>query len=134
MPSFIAHRKEWIKIIEETQSVESYLAVSWVLDQIVPFMQPKPHQWQIVTYEELVANPTETLIEIAKKWKTPISIEKALAQLQKPSSTVHETGVSKLNSWQLQRGVDTIKRVPLMFRSGSEQAEPVFRLAVKASK
>lgn len=74
-------------------------------------MQPKPHQWQIVTYEELVANPTETLIEIAKKWKTQISIEKALAQLQKPSSTVHETGVSKLNSWQLQLSKTQINNI-----------------------
>ncbi len=64
---------------------------------------------------------TTTTTQKALDWKDTLIILLLLA-------------FTSYGTFKLARGVDTIKRVPLMFRSGSEQAEPVFRLAVKALK
>lgn len=110
IPSFVEHKSEWVDTIQKSSSVESHLAVSWALDQLVPLIQAKPFSWIIVTYEDLLRTPKRALARIAQAWNVPIS-NIALDRIQKPSSTVSQTGISGLNGWKRQLSADQIKAI-----------------------
>lgn len=108
------------------------LAAKWAFDQLAVLMQPKPHPWMIITYEELVLRPRETVNRIANRWGVEIDIDDALSNLSTPSSVV--TGIrqtisgidgwtKKLTDEQISQILATVNRFGITFYDERLEAE-----------
>jgi hypothetical protein len=100
VPEYIQDYPKFVEIIENANSELEYLTIMWVLDQLPVLLSSAPNPWLIVTYEELILRPEETINLIADKWQVNIDMEKALLKLKKPSMVVSTSGISGINGWQ----------------------------------
>jgi len=110
-PEYIQPFPAFQRLLDRTQTDVEYLAASWVLDQLPPLMQPPPHPWNIVTYEQLVLDPESTIAHLIRAWDLDITIETALDRIQRPSSVVSKSGISGLEGWKKQLSPEQIARV-----------------------
>lgn len=111
IPEFIKDYPKFIEIIENANTDIEYLTIMWVLDQLPVFLAQNPNPWFIVTYEELILRPEDTINRIADKWQVQINLEKALLKLEKPSTVVSTSGISGINGWQRKLSKEQISTV-----------------------
>ena len=92
--------------LAETNSVEEFLAATWVFDQLPALIHQPPRPWLIVTYEELSLRPEESLMRVFSFLNKSVDMGEAMARLRQPSSTVYESGISGIGGWQRQLSDD----------------------------
>lgn len=99
-PEFLRAFPAFREVLASTASREEYLAAGWALDLLPCFLEPPPHPWILVTYEELQLEPEATLSRIARRWQVDIDLEHARRLLSKASSVVSTGGISGMAGWQ----------------------------------
>ena len=97
--------------LSKTEGVEEHLAAWWALDQLPPLLHQTPHPWTIVTYEELVLRPVQTLGKIFQRWNLDVDMAVALSRLKKPSSVVSKSGISGIDGWKKQLTDKQVSRI-----------------------
>jgi hypothetical protein len=110
-PEFIEQYPEFMSVLEQTDGDDEYLAAMWALDQLPPLLTPHPHPWIIITYEELLLRPEQTIAKIADRWGLEIDMPLALSRLRKPSTTVSKTGIRGINGWKSDLSPEQIERI-----------------------
>ncbi|HEY2827982.1 MAG TPA: sulfotransferase [Pirellulales bacterium] len=128
-PAYIEHHPLFKCALAKMKSPEEHLAAGWALDQLPALMQPRPHPWFIVTYEELLLRPEPTLAKIAQKWNVEINMDRAMSRLQQPSSTVSKSGIRGIHGWkkdltdrQVSQILGVTEKFGLGFYSGDDEA------------
>jgi len=134
-PDLTAYLQEFPRFrdtLERIQPGVEHLAAKWALDHIPALLEPKPHPWIIITYEELLLRPEETLVRIMERWQVEIDIEEALLKLKIPSSVVtgFKANISGVNGWkknlsanQITSILDTTRAFGLSFYSEEIEAD-----------
>jgi hypothetical protein len=113
-PEYLEAFPAFKEVIERTQNDYEYLAAKWAMDQLPCLIAEQPLPWMVITYEELVLHPEETLKKIARQWDLPIDLSKAVAKLNRPTSVVSKVGISGLDGWKKSLSneqIDNIMRV-----------------------
>jgi hypothetical protein len=130
LPSYLASFPSFQSALAQVTGVEEYLAASWALDQLPPLLQPPPHPWTLITYEELLIHPEQTLAKIFQSWNLDVDIDLALSKLSKPSRVVSKSGISGINGWkkqltnqQIERILSTVNSFGLTFYSQQDEAD-----------
>jgi len=130
IPNYIKDFPRFIKIIEEANSELEFLTIIWVLDQLPPLLTPHPTPWFIVTYEELVLRPEQTIARITDKWDVEINVDNALLKLKKPSMVVSKSGISGVDGWkkklsqeQISTILNIVESFGLSFYSNRDEAD-----------
>lgn len=113
LPTYLEAYPRFLDAYARLKPGVEYLAAKWAFDQMAVLMEPHPHPWMIVTYEELVRRPEETLTRIASRWKVEIDIEQALMKLNTPSSVVSgiTQTISGINGWRQKLSADQISQI-----------------------
>lgn len=114
-PDFIAAHPQFADLHNHLKTPEEKLAASWCMDYYAPLSLPKPHLWQLVTYEKLVQEGETELQRIFGTWDMEIPPE-AIARLQIPSATTAEAsnvyqGKDPLSGWKEHLTPVQIKRI-----------------------
>ena len=111
IPQYLDEYPQFRTTLLETEGAEEYLAALWALDQLPALLYRTPHPWIIVTYEELILRPKETLSKVFEKWNIEIDYSDALSRIKQPSSVVSSTGISGITGWKSKLSADQISRV-----------------------
>lgn len=98
-PPFIKNFPLLKSALGKTEGAEENLAALWALDQLPALIQPAPHLWIIVTYEELFLRPKITLSKIFQAWNLDIDIDLAISRLHQESSTVYKK-INGIDGWK----------------------------------
>jgi hypothetical protein len=129
-PGYIRHFPAFRAAVAEATSDEQRYAATWALDQLPALLHDGPPPWMLVTYEELVLRPEETLSTIARRWGVTIDIDNALSRLRKPSSTVSRTGIKGVDGWkselskrQMSSILNTVNALGISFYSRDDEAD-----------
>lgn len=129
-PRYLEGYPEFQAALAGVEGDEEYLAATWALDQLPALLDEAPHPWTVVTYEELVLRPDETLARIFTKWGIKVDIEEALRKISKPSRVVSSSGVSGVSGWkkkltkeQSDRILRTVNRFGIGFYSRDDEAD-----------
>ncbi len=109
-PAYLRTSARGMEVLERLSTVEERLAAIWAFDQMPP-LAAASRPWKIVTYEELLLRPEQTVTSIADHWDVPIAMQKALSALEKPSSVVSASGVKGIAGWKKQLSGDQIDRI-----------------------
>lgn len=130
-PPYLDDYPEFRSILSKTQRIEEHLAALWALDQLPPLMQEGPSPWIVVTYEELLLRLEETMSRISRECKFKIDLDAAKERARKPSSVVHDSGMSGIEGWrhqlsekQIARIIETVHGFGIHFYN--EQIEPEY--------
>lgn len=94
------------------------LAFWWAVENIIPLRTPRPHPWELVSYESLVRDPVGEFARLIESvdGESP-SLKQLKRDVQKPSSSTREysqPGKSPTSIWKERlspKEVDTIYRV-----------------------
>ncbi len=111
IPSFLRDYPAFVEIIDNTKSPEEYLAAAWAMDQLPALLELRPHPWKIITYEQLILNPTPILSEIFDDWKVSVDMDLALSKFKKPSRVVSKSGISGISGWKSRLSEQQISRI-----------------------
>jgi hypothetical protein len=129
-PAYLEKYPLFKSALTRTQRTEEYLAAEWALDQIPALIQPRPHPWFIVTYEELMLRPEPILAKIAQKWNVEIDMDRATSRMRRPSTTVSKAGIRGINGWkndltekQVSHILDITKQFGLGFYSRDDEPD-----------
>jgi len=130
IPPYLADCPKFQASLAETEGDEEFLSALWALDQLPALMAPAPHPWIMITYEELLLRPEETLLNIQENWNVEIDIDDALVRLKRPSIVVGRSGISGFNGWkdalseqQISRILNTVNSFGLSFYSDHDEAD-----------
>ncbi len=110
-PEFIENFPLFKLALLKTETVEEHLAAQWAMDQIPALMQSNTGNIIVITYEELLLYPKQTLSKIFNSWNLEIDINDALYRLKKPSSVVYKSGISGIDGWKKQLTIIQTKKV-----------------------
>lgn len=138
-PSFLHQYPRFHQALEQTNSIEEFLASLWALDQLPALLTPYPHHWTTVTYEELILQPERTLSTIFENWKLDVDLASAISSLKVPSSVVSKTGISGIEGWRTKlsdRQIEKILRTVNAFGINfySHELEPDYDLLRSATQ
>lgn len=111
-PRYLKEYPEFRNALSETKGDEEYLAALWALDQLPTLCQRTPHPWTIVTYEEFLLRPDESLLRIIDKWNLEIDMNEAMSRIKVPSSVVSRSGNSGITGWRNTLNDEQNSRVP----------------------
>ena len=130
-PPFLDDSPRFRKIISRASSVEEFLAITWALDHLPIFLQPRPHPWVTITYEDLVSRPRPVLANLFETLQVDVDLDQAVSKLDQPSSVVRRNlGVSGVRGWrekltetQVAGILDTVQAFGLSFYTREDQAD-----------
>lgn len=99
-PEYFKNYPKFQEALRRTSTREEFLAAKWALDQLPALLQAQPLPWVTVTYEELNAYPERTISRIFNDIGIrQDDLQRSLALVDRPSSTVGKQGVSGLSGW-----------------------------------
>lgn len=133
IPNFLEDLPIFKSALKNTKTTEEYLAASWALDQIPVLMQTKSENIIIVTYEELLLKPRETISRVFKLLNLDVNIEEAVSRLKTPSSVVYKSGISGIDGWKKQLSAKQIENILTVVNSFginfySKDIEPNYKI------
>ncbi len=99
-PAYLAPYPGFRAVLANTGTQAAHLAASWCLEYLPAFLTPQPAPWLLLTYEGLLLQPRAALTRIGEHWGVRFDMEKVMAIMDQPSSTVSSAGIRGLNGWR----------------------------------
>jgi hypothetical protein len=114
-----------INKIKKLEKIEELLAVSWCLDNLIPFSKNKPYSWKLISYENLINDPENEICNIFKFINEKEVPRSAFHRLRKPSIVTMKderrlikTPEKQLSKWKVylsKKQINRIKKVIAYF-------------------
>ncbi len=101
MPPYLASHPKLVNVLEGLRTREEFLAARWALDYLPAMSTCAPRPWQLVSYEELVLRPKETIDQVFGTWGDRIP-NGLWNRVTRPSSMTFKSGIAGLRGWQQQ--------------------------------
>jgi hypothetical protein len=111
LPDYIRKFPAFIKNYQYAETKEEFLALLWAFDQLPALMFDDLSRWTIITYEELISAPQDTVKKICDDWGIEPSSEIIMSEIINPSSTVSLSGISGMEGWKNQLNQVQISRI-----------------------
>jgi len=111
IPPFLDEMPELRQCITNLTLNEEFIAAYWALDLMPALWHPKPWQWVLITYEELVTHPESTLDKIACRWNKSFDMNALKETIAIPSQVVSKNGVQGVEGWKRQLDGDQISAI-----------------------
>ena len=110
-PEYLQGYPLFKELISGLSCMEEYLAANWAMDQLPALMQPHPHNWVIITYEELVSDPEIAYRRLFKRLNIDIESRDIYTRTNQPSTVVYESGISGIDGWVKQLSQEQIDKI-----------------------
>lgn len=101
MPGYLLHRPELQRVMERLDKREELLAARWALDYLPTLTAAGPRPWQLVSYEELLLRPKQTIERVFARWGNQVPAG-VWDKVTTPSSMTYKSGIAGLEGWKQQ--------------------------------
>lgn len=111
IPEDMPNQKELLCFLNSLSSQEDLLAANWAIEQLPLLRLSSLGKVILVKYEDLVDQPISVVRRVCEAWDLEVDEARLANRSEKPSKTVHDSGMIGANGWKKRLSKTQIQRI-----------------------